>query len=97
MPDDPGIGEVMRRLEDIRADLKEDIREQGNALASKVSAERYLIENQALTERVKGLEEAAKEKERQRLHDRRLIFSALIAPVLMILLTVYLGAKGAAT
>lgn len=104
MPDEPTLGEVMRRLEDVRLDLKEDFRELGVRLDTKVSLERYQLEQQArdnahtaITERVKALEEAAKEKERQRQNDRRLIFSALIVPVLLVLLTVYLQTKGASS
>jgi hypothetical protein len=102
VPDEPTLGEVMRRLEDVRLDLKEDFRELGVRLDSKVSLERYQLEQvardstvTALTERVKGLEEAAKEKEQQRAADRRLIFSALIVPVLIVLLQVYLSTRGA--
>lgn len=113
MPDDPTLGEVMRRLEDVRQDLKEDMRELGTRLDSKVSMERYQLEQLArdeaiklLTERVKGIEEARDQEARarrdaeqraadRRAADRRLIFTALVAPVLLLLLTVYLGAKGA--
>ncbi|MCX4450728.1 hypothetical protein [Streptomyces sp. NBC_01789] len=113
MPDQPTLGEVMRRLEDVRTDLKEDFRELGLRLDSKVSLERYQLEQQArddalklVVERVKGIEEAreAAKKAREaaeqraadrRAADRRLIFTALIAPVLLLILTVYLNAQGA--
>lgn len=113
MPDQPTLGEVMRRLEDVRTDLKEDFRELGLRLDSKVSLERYQLEQQArddalklVVERVKGIEEAreaaaqARRDEAQRAADRRaadrrLIFAALIAPVLLLILTVYLNAQGA--
>ncbi|MFE2969930.1 hypothetical protein ACFXKC_40935 [Streptomyces sp. NPDC059340] len=102
MPDDPTLGEVMRRLEDVRQDLKEDFRELGTRLDSKVSMERYQLEQVArddalklLSERVRGMEDAAREKEKQRAADRRLIFTALIVPVLIVLLQAYLAAKGA--
>ncbi|MFF7881077.1 hypothetical protein ACH40F_07630 [Streptomyces sp. NPDC020794] len=102
MPDDPTLGEVMRRLEDVRQDLKEDFRELGTRLDSKVSMERYQLEQVArddalklLAERVRGMEDAAREKEKQRAADRRLIFTALIVPVLIVLLQAYLAAKGA--
>jgi hypothetical protein len=100
--EDPTLGEVMRRLEDVRQDLKEDFRELGTRLDSKVSMERYQLEQvtrddalKLLVERVKGIEDAAREKEKQRSADRRLIFTALIAPVLLLLLQAYLAAKGA--
>ncbi|SDN17593.1 hypothetical protein SAMN05444921_12112 [Streptomyces wuyuanensis] len=113
MPNDPTLGEVMRRLEDVRQDLKEDFRELGTRLDSKVSMERYQLEQQArdtaaaqLAERIKVIEEAREqeaERKRQdeqkaadrRAADRRLLFSAIVAPVLMLLLTVYIQARGA--
>lgn len=113
MPEDPTLGEVMRRLEDVRADLKEDFRELGTRLDSKVSMERYSLEQQAVTEamrqiveRVKTIESARDQEDRDRREaeqkaadrraaDRRILFSALIAPVLMLLLTLYLSARGA--
>lgn len=113
MAEDPTLGEVMRRLEDVRQDLKEDFRELGLRLDSKVSMERYQLEQQArdgaaalVLERVKAIEQAREqeaEKQRQdaqkladrRAADRRLAFTAIIAPVLMLLLTVYLNARGA--
>lgn len=113
MPDEPTLGEVMRRLEDVRTDLKDDFRELGHRLDSKVSLERYQLEQLArddalkvVIERVKGIEEAREqaaarrrdEEQRaadRRAADRRLIFSALIAPILMLVLAVYVSAKGA--
>jgi hypothetical protein len=113
VPDDPTLGEVMRRLEDVRQDLKEDFRELGTRLDSKVSMERYQLEQLArddamklLVERVRGIEDAREQEVRtrheeaqriadRRAADRRLIFTALIAPVLLLVLTVYLNAKGA--
>ncbi|MFD8710414.1 hypothetical protein ACFV07_08055 [Streptomyces anulatus] len=114
MPDEPTLGEVMRRLEDVRADLKDDFRELGLRLDSKVSLERYQLEQLAkdealrlVAERVRGIEEARDQEERQRREDdqrladrraadRRLIFTALVAPVLLLILTVYISAQGAA-
>lgn len=113
MPNDPTLGEVMRRLDDVRQDLKEDLRELGTRLDGKVSMERYQLEQLArdealrlLTERVTSIEgsrEQEKEKKAQedqraidrRAADRRLLFSAIIAPVLLLLLTVYIQAQGA--
>jgi cytochrome c-type biogenesis protein CcmH/NrfG len=112
VPNDPTLGEVMRRLEDVRQDLKEDFRELGTRLDSKVSMERYQLEQLArdeaiklILERVKGIEEAREQEARtrreeaqriadRRAADRRLIFAALIAPVLLLLLTVYLSTQG---
>lgn len=113
MSDEPTLGEIVRRLEAVHADLKEDFRELGSRLDSKVSMERYVIEQQArddaakvLLERVRGIEDARAEEQRQqeadrraaeqqRRNDRRLIFSALIAPVLLLVLQTYLATRGA--
>jgi cytochrome c-type biogenesis protein CcmH/NrfG len=113
VPDTPTLGEVMRRLEDVRQDLKEDFRELGQRLDSKVSMERYQLEQLArdetiklLVERVKGIEDARLQEARQadadrraaeaqRRADKRLIFSALIVPVLLVFLQVYLATRGA--
>jgi Flp pilus assembly protein TadB len=103
----------MRRLDDVRQDLKEDLRELGTRLDGKVSMERYQLEQLArdealrlLAERVTAIEgsrvQEAKDKQQEdqriadrRAGDRRLLFSALIAPVLLLLLTVYIQARGA--
>lgn len=102
MSGEPTLGEVCRRLENVRQDLKEDLRELGHRLDSKVSMERYQLEQQSrdealkvMLERVKAIEEARGKEEQQRRADRRLIFAALIAPVLLVLLTVYLNSRGA--
>lgn len=115
MPDEPTLGEVVRRLEAVHQDLKDDFRDVAGRLDSKVSIERYQYEKEAaaererlMTERIRAIEEA-REKEKQekqeteqraaerRASDRRLIFSALVAPVLMLLLTLYLTSQGAGT
>ncbi|MEU8968182.1 hypothetical protein AB0D11_02705 [Streptomyces monashensis] len=113
MPDEPTLGEVVRRLEAIHQDLKEDLREYGTRLDKKVSIERYELERRAaddvhrtVIERVAAIEaaraqehrdadEERRKQEEQRRSDRRLVLSALIAPVLMILLQAYLATKGA--
>ncbi len=113
MPDEVTLGEVMRRLDDIHLNLKDDIRELGARLDTKVSMERYQLEQLArdesirlIVERVKAIEDARdlearqRREEEQRLSaqraaDRRIIFSALIAPIVMLFLTLYLNARGA--
>lgn len=115
MPDEPTLGEVVRRLEAVHQDLKEDFRDVAGRLDGKVSIERYQYEKEAalereriLAERIRTIEDArdkeAREKQEaetkladRRASDRRLIFSALIAPVIMLLFTLYLGSRGAAS
>lgn len=98
MPEEPTLGEVVRRLEAVHADLKEDVREFGKRLDTKVSMERYTLEQQAdkeaqrlLGERLTAVEQAREQEQR----DRRLIFSALVAPILIVLFQAYMSAKGA--
>ena len=104
MPDEPTLGELARRLEDRFGDVRDDIRILGVRLDSRVSMERYQIEQaqrdeafKGLLERVKGIEDEAKQRDRQRAADRRLIFTGLIVPVLLVLLQVYLSTRGAAS
>ncbi len=49
------------------------------------------------TEEQRKAQESRQKAEDQRRADRRLIFSALVVPVLLVLLQVYLTAKGAGT
>ncbi|RLV66364.1 transglutaminase domain-containing protein [Streptomyces sp. CBMAI 2042] len=96
MPEDPTNGEVMRRLEDVRQDLKDDLREMGTRLDSKVSLERYQLEmlarDEALrlaSERIRGIEEAREQEaerrreDAQRAADRRAIDRRLIFTALV--------------
>lgn len=102
MPDEPTLGEVVRRLEDVRQDLKEDMQGLAARLDGKVSQDVLRLEQEAqdkataaLAERVKGLEDATRTREAQRAADRRLIMTALVVPVLIVLLQVYLNTRGA--
>ncbi|MFB6937599.1 hypothetical protein [Streptomyces chartreusis] len=96
MPDEPTLGEVVRRLEAVHQDLKEDFRDVAGRLDGKVSIERYQYEKEAaaererlLTERVRAIEEArAKEQEEkqraeQQLADRRAADRRLIFSALI--------------
>jgi hypothetical protein len=79
MPDEPTLGEVVRRLEAVHQDLKEDFRDVAGRLDGKVSIERFQFEKDAqlererlLSERVKAIEAAReKEAEDQRAADQR--------------------------
>ncbi|MFC9618696.1 hypothetical protein ACFTXM_01390 [Streptomyces sp. NPDC056930] len=73
------LGEVLRRLEDVCTDLKDDFQELGLRLDSNVSLERYQLEQVArddalklLVERVRGIEEAREQAaQNRRDEDRR--------------------------
>lgn len=96
MPDEPTLGEVVRRLEAVHQDLKEDFRDVAGRLDSKVSIERYQYEKEAamererlMGERVRAIEDArekeAKEKQdaEQKLADRRAADRRLIFSALI--------------
>lgn len=92
----------MRRLEDVRTDLKEDISGLAGRLDGKVSADMLALQQQAqddraaaLAGRITAMEEAARKAAEQRAADRRLILTALVVPVLLVLLAAYLATKGA--
>lgn len=79
MPDEPTLGEVVRRLESVHQDLKEDFRDVAGRLDSKVSIERFQFEKDAqlererlANERIKAIEEArAKEAEDKRVAEQK--------------------------
>ncbi|NUP16577.1 MAG: hypothetical protein HOZ81_10810 [Streptomyces sp.] len=101
MADEPTTGEVVRRLEDARQDLKEDIHGVVALVNQKVDAEILRLGQQAQDERhtavvarVAKLEQQAEEKEKQRQNDRRLIFFSLVVPVLLLAIQLYNANKG---
>jgi hypothetical protein len=101
MADEPTLGEVVRRLEDVRQDLKEDIHGVVSLTDKKADAEIVRLGQQAQDERhtavvgrVAKLEEQAAEKERQRQNDRRLIFFSLIVPVLLLAIQLFNANRG---
>ena len=100
MADEPTTGEVVRRLEDVRQDLKEDIHGVVALVNQKVDAEILRLGQEAQDERhtavvarVAKLQQA-EEKDRQRQADRRLIFFSLVVPVLLLAIQLYNANKG---
>lgn len=102
MSDDPSLGELGRRIEALHQAVREGDAQLNARLDRMVSAEVYAIEkavneqrDKDLLDRLKAVEQARKVDADRRAADRRLIFTALVAPVLLLLLNVYLNAKGA--
>ncbi|MDT0270246.1 hypothetical protein RM844_28645 [Streptomyces sp. DSM 44915] len=102
MADEPTLGEVARRLADVHADLKEDLHQLAGRLDGKVSLDIFELRMKTLEKdiaeaaaRAAAVEAGQAERDRRRAADRRLAFSALVAPVLLLLLQVYLSARGA--
>lgn len=101
MADERSIGEVDRRLEDVRQDLKEDIHQVHAQVHLKVDAEILRLGQEAqderhtaLVARVVQLETQATEKEKKSVTDRRLIFFSLIVPVLLLAIQLYNANQG---
>lgn len=101
MSDEPTLGEVARRLSAVHADLKEDLGQQAVRLDGKVSTEVFELRMKALerditivTANIAEIEAAQQDRERRRASDHRLILTALVAPVLLLLLQVYLSTQG---
>lgn len=78
MTDEPTLGEVVRRLEAVHQDLKDDFRDLGSRLDSKVSMERYSIEQNAqdanhlrLAEQLREVEAGLAEDQRNRQQEKQ--------------------------
>ncbi|MEU4967765.1 hypothetical protein [Streptomyces smyrnaeus] len=78
MSEEPTLGEIARRLDAVHQALREDIHEVGARLDTRVSMERYTVEQasrdetgRVLAERVRALEEARDADARQADADRR--------------------------
>ena len=90
MPDEPTLGEVVRRFEDRLTDVRDDIQQLGRRLDEKVDQRIYDLRHEALTARVAALE-ALREKDTEKLvATRRWLIGAVIVPLVGILLPVIL-------
>lgn len=88
MPDEPTLGEVVRRFEDRFTDVREDIAGLGTRIDTKVSQEVYDLRHEALTARV-GTLETLREKDAEKLvATRRWLIGAVVIPLLSVLMPV---------
>lgn len=102
MPDDPTLGEVIRTMQALnnrldRFSAPEVYAYQHEQLLTEIreiQAERA-AEKQAQAEKERREEDAKRALETKRQQDRRLVFTALIAPVLLLFLQLNLTARGA--
>lgn len=86
MPDDPTLGEVVRRFEDRVADLRDDIQQLGRRLDEKVDQRIYDLRHEALAARVTTLE-TLREKDAERIvGTRRWLIGAVVVPLIGIML-----------
>lgn len=86
MGDEPTPGEMVRRLEDRLADVRDDIQQLGRRLDEKVDQRIYDLRHEALTGRVSTLE-TLREKDAEKLvATRRWLIGAVVVPLVGILL-----------
>lgn len=88
MPDEPTLGEVVRRFDERFADVRDDIAQIGRRLDEKVDQRIYDLRHEALAGRVTTLE-TLREKDAEKLvATRRWLIGAVIVPLVGILLPV---------
>lgn len=88
MGDEPTPGEMVRRLEDRLADVRDDIQQLGRRMDEKVDQRIYDLRHEALTGRVSTLE-TLREKDTEKLvATRRWLIGAVVVPLVGILLPV---------
>lgn len=90
MPDEPTLGEVVRRFDERFADVRDDIQQLGRRMDDKVDQRIYDLRHEALASRVSTLE-TLREKDAEKLvATRRWLIGAVIVPLVGILLPVIL-------
>lgn len=90
MSDEPTPGEMVRRLEDRLADVRDDIQQLGRRMDEKVDQRIYDLRHEALTGRVSTLE-TLREKDTEKLvATRRWLIGAVVVPLIGIFLPVVL-------
>jgi IMP dehydrogenase/GMP reductase len=95
VPDEPTLGEVIRRFEDRFTDVRDDIQDLGKNLEKKVDQRIYDLRHDALAARVATLE-TLREKDAERIvATRRWLIGAVIVPLIGILLPVIILLLGA--
>lgn len=102
MPEDPTLGEVIRTMQTLNARLDrfsapEVYQFQHDQLLAEIreiQAARA-AEKQAEEEKERQAEADRRAQEQRRQQDRRMVFTALVAPVLLLFLQLYLTARGA--
>jgi hypothetical protein len=88
MSDEPTPGEMVRRLEDRLADVRDDIQQLGRRLDEKVDQRIYDLRHEALSGRVSTLE-TLREKDTEKLvATRRWLIGAVVVPLIGIFLPV---------
>jgi hypothetical protein len=93
VPDEPTLGEIGRRLDDRIGDVRDDIAQLGRRIESKVDAELYRVERDALRDRMTALETQRTQDAARVAATRRWLIGAVIVPLVGVLMA-YLLSKG---
>ena len=94
MPDEPTLGEVVRRFEDRFTDLRDDIQQLGRRLDGKVSQDLYDLRHEAVTSRVKALEDMRVKDAERLAATRRWLIGAVIMPLVAVFLPILMSMGG---
>ena len=98
MPDEPTLGEVVRRFEDRLADVRDDIQQLGRRLDEKVDQKVYDLRHEALAARVTTLETLREKDAEKIVATRRWLIGAVVVPLFSVLLPVIIMlARGSGT
>lgn len=88
MPDEPTLGEVVRRFEDRFTDVRDDIAQIGRRLDEKVDQRIYDLRHEALSGRVSTLETLRDKDTEKLVATRRWLIGAVVVPLIGVLLPV---------
>lgn len=86
MPDEPTLGEVIRRFDDRFVDLRDDIAGLGRRLDEKVDQRIYDLRHEALASRVTTLETLREKDTEKLIATRRWLIGAVIVPLIGVML-----------
>jgi hypothetical protein len=88
MPDEPTLGEVVRRFEDRLADVRDDIQQLGRRMDEKVDQKVYDLRHEALASRVTTMETLREKDTEKIVATRRWLIGAVVVPLFSVLLPV---------
>ncbi|MFE8944487.1 hypothetical protein [Streptomyces sp. NPDC007856] len=94
MADEPSNSELWRLITDVRADLSQRLDQlvRRDVYDARESARDRAME--AMQRDIQEIEDDREKEADRRAGDRRLIFTALIAPVIMLVVMIYLASQG---
>jgi hypothetical protein len=88
VPDEPTLGEVVRRFDERFADVRDDIQQLGRRLDEKVDQKLYDLRHEALAQRIATLETLREKDAEKIVATRRWLIGAVVVPLVGILLPV---------